>query len=300
MISADTLAAFFSESDTHLEVMEQSLLSLESGVTSELVNELFRAVHSLKGNAGLVGFTEIHAMASTMETVLDAVRKGEKKYDQSVKDGMYRDLDKIKAMVEKAGGASAPAPKAEEEKPKAVEPPPPPPPKEEKKPEPDVAQEQAEPPPAAVEAHKHPGGKQSFLTFNLKNEEYGIPITTVKEIIIKRHVTRVPNARSYVAGIMNLRGMVIPVIDSGCKLGMGLCAEKAENIIIVENEGSLTGLMVDMVRDIVTFEEEMIVEGRSSLGSLQSKFIQGVGKADKKNIILLDVHMFCDPTEKYF
>jgi len=293
-VSADTMAAFFSESDTHLEVMEQSLLSLENGVSTELVNELFRAVHSLKGNAGLVGFTDIHSLATDMETVLDGVRKGEKKYDQEVKDGMYKNLDRIKGMVEKARGGLNQAPKIEEPKPKAAVAKAP---KEQKEKQEDEQEHGA--PPVVVEHHKA-GGKQSFLTFNLRSEEYGIPIIAVKEIILKRNVTRVPNAKPFVAGIMNLRGMVIPVIDSGCKLGMGTNSDKAENIIIVENENTLTGLMVDQVKDIVTLEEEMIVEGKNSLGSLQSKFIHGVGKAEKKNIILLDVHAFCDPLEKYF
>ncbi|MBI3582166.1 MAG: purine-binding chemotaxis protein CheW, partial [Nitrospinae bacterium] len=144
------------------------------------------------------------------------------------------------------------------------------------------------------------GGRQSFLTFDLKSEEYGIPIVSVKEIILRRHVTRVPKAKKFVAGIMNLRGMVIPVIDSGCKLGMGADGANAENIIIVENEHAITGMLVDRVRDVVTLEENQIAEGTGSMGGPQGKFIRGVGRAVGKNLILLDVSDFCDPTEKYY
>lgn len=291
MASADAIEAFFSESDAHVEVMETTLLALESEFNAESVNELFRAVHSLKGNAGLVGFSDVHALATEMETLLDGVRKGDKKFDTNLREGLFKDLDKIKGLVEKAQGGPA-SPKAEEL-----------PSKPEPKRAPKVGEDAREPEHGAhapaVERPKT-GGRQSFLTFDLKNEEYGIPIVSVKEIILRRHITRVPKAKRFVAGIMNLRGMVIPVIDSGCKLGMVADGDKAENIIIVENEHAVTGMLVDRVRDVVTLEENQMVERLDSTGGLQSKFIRGVGRAVGKNLILLDVTHFCDPTEKYF
>ncbi|MBI3795202.1 MAG: chemotaxis protein CheW [Nitrospinae bacterium] len=302
---SDALSAFFLESDSHLEVIEQSLLGLEQAESAETINELFRAVHSLKGNSGLVGFMDIHAVATEMETLMDEVRKGKKKLTQDVKDALFKDLDKMKGMIEKARGGPS-ASKTEET---AEVAPPPPKPVEKPKaavnapvetaPAPAEGQEHPDTVPTHDARHRH-GGKQSFLTFNLGSEEYGIPITTVKEIILKRHITRVPNAKTYVVGIMNLRGMVIPVINSRVKLGKSAGAETAENIIIVEFESSITGVLVDCVKDIVAFEEDMIVSGKSVLGNMQSKFIEGVGKADKKTIILLDVANFCDPAEKYF
>jgi purine-binding chemotaxis protein CheW len=290
MASADALAAFFSESDAHIEVMEASLLKLESELNVESVNELFRSVHSLKGNAGLVGFSDVHALATEMETLLDGVRKGEKKFDPNLREGLFKDLDKIKGLVEKAQGGPA-SPKAEEL-----------PTKPEPKRAPKAGEDAREPERGAqAPAVERPKtrGRQSFLTFDLKNEEYGIPIVSVKEIILRRHITRVPKAKKFVAGIMNLRGMVIPVIDSGCKLGMGADGDNAENIIIVENEHAVTGMLVDRVRDVVTLEENQIIDG-PDLGGLQSKFIRGVGRAVDKNLILLDVTDFCNPNEKYY
>ncbi|MBI3581829.1 MAG: Hpt domain-containing protein, partial [Nitrospinae bacterium] len=113
MASAEAVAAFFSESEAHIEAMENSLLALESGFKAESVNELFRAVHSLKGNAGLVGFSDLHALAAEMETLLDGVRKGGRNFDPNLREGLFKDLDKIRGLVEKAQGAPA-SPKAEE------------------------------------------------------------------------------------------------------------------------------------------------------------------------------------------
>lgn len=289
MASPAALAAFFSESDTHIEVIEQSLIRLEKEKDNkEVINELFRAVHSMKGNAGLVGMTEVHQLSTQMETALDEARSGRGALGQDVKDKLFEDFDRIKALVEKARGV-APEQKAGQPASAADDPA-------------DAPHEGDEGHKEGAKAQKHaePGGKQSFLTFTIGKEEYGFPITSVREIILRRQITRVPNTKPFVRGIMNLRGMVIPVVDTRRKLGFAAGEDKAENIIIVENEGMVTGVLVDTVKDIASFEPDKMVSAEKALGAMKSEFVGAIGKAEKHSIMLLDIAKFCDPKERYY
>jgi purine-binding chemotaxis protein CheW len=144
----------------------------------------------------------------------------------------------------------------------------------------------------------------SFLTFALGKETYGIDIRSVREIILSKQLTRVPNAKGFVTGIMNLRGMVIPVIDAKKRLGFaplnGISNEESMNIIIVEEDGLRTGVGVDLVEDIVKFSKDMIVMSGQVLGSADSSYVHGMGKTDGKTIVLLDIKSFCGADEHYY
>ena len=297
MASPAALAAFFSETDTHTEVIEQSLIALEKdSANQEVINELFRAAHSLKGNAGLVGLTDIHAIATDMESILSDIRGTGGAVGQQVKDKLFEDLDRIKGLVEKARGGAGEAAAPRKDAPAAAAA------AEQDDEHPDDephggAREGGE---AEGQRPKHAGGRCSYLTFTLGREEYGFVITSVREIILRRHITHVPNTKDFVSGIMNLRGMVIPVVDAKRKLGFAASGDKAENIIIMENEGMVTGVLVDSVKDIVTFEEDMMVPARTALGAMKGDFIDRIGKADKHSILLIDTGKFCDIKEKYY
>lgn len=296
MASPAALAAFFSETDTHTEVIEQSLIALEKNSSNhEVINELFRAVHSLKGNAGLVGLTEIHALATDMESKLSEIRETGIAVEQQVKDKLFEDLDRIKGLVEKARGGSGEAAAARKDEPQA-------PAGDQDEEHHDDEHHEGGPEGAVAEGPrgKPAGGRCSYLTFTLGREEYGFVITSVREIILRRQITHVPNTKNFVAGIMNLRGMVIPVVDAKRKLGFAETDDKAENVIILENEGMVTGVLVDSVKDIVTFEENMMVAADTALGAMRGDFIDRIGKADKHSILLLNTGRFCDVREKYY
>lgn len=284
------VAAFFEESDSHLETMESSLLALEkkSG-NKELINELFRAAHSLKGNAGLVGLGEIHSTATIMETTLEERRQSGASVGQEQRDLLFSLLDTLKSQVEDARSLNKPVKidnvgtkkqgsnggDSDEDK--------------------NVKNTKS-----SEDAVNDKNEKQVFLTFMLDSEYYGIKINSVREIILRRHITHVPNAKHFVTGIMNLRGMVVPVIDAKKKLDFAVKNEdKAENIIIVEKGGSNTGILVDTVRDIVKLDKSAIVPAKVSLGGMESEYIMGVGQTEEAPVILLNLDLFCDPAEKY-
>ena len=284
--------AFFEESDTHLEVIESSLLALEKKNSDRgLIDELFRATHSMKGNAGLVGLTDIHQVSMEMEQILEEVRSAGKPVEQESRDRLFEFLDKIKGMIVAARG---PMPGGTIS---AVE-------VEESLPANKSATVKAPPQKETVKKTKKAKakGKQVFLTFMLDKELYGLEVSFIKEIILKRHITRVPNAKSYVTGIMNLRGMVVPVIDAKKKLAFPENGKDIDsrNIVILELNGLNTGVLVDSVKDIVTFDEGDISPINDSLDDISGDCILGIGRSGKEVVLLLDMEKFCSPTETYY
>lgn len=138
----------------------------------------------------------------------------------------------------------------------------------------------------------HKAGK--FLTFALDNEEYGIGVMKVKEIIGMMPVTRVPRTPDYVLGVINLRGKVIPVIDLRLRFGMETVEYTDRTcVIVVEIDGpsgsAMLGVVVDSVSDVVNIKEEDI-EGEMVFGtSLDTEYIFGMAKMEKGVKILVDI-----------
>ncbi len=133
-----------------------------------------------------------------------------------------------------------------------------------------------------------------YLTFALANEEYGLGVMKVKEIIGMMPVTRVPRTPNYVLGVINLRGKVIPVIDLRLRFAMETVEFTDRTcVIVVEIDGpsgsAMIGVVVDSVSDVLNIKEEDI-EGELSFGaSLDTEYIFGVAKMEKGVKILIDI-----------
>jgi purine-binding chemotaxis protein CheW len=129
-----------------------------------------------------------------------------------------------------------------------------------------------------------------FLTFVLGNEEYGIEILRVREIIGIMEITPVPQTPDYVKGVINLRGKVIPVIDQRIKFSMPEVEQTQETcVIVVEVKESLIGILVDNVSEVLDIGREEI-EATPQFGKeIDTQFIMGLGKTKGKLIILLDI-----------
>ena len=129
-----------------------------------------------------------------------------------------------------------------------------------------------------------------FLTFVLGNEEYGIEILRVREIIGIMEITPVPQTPDYVKGVINLRGKVIPVIDQRIKFSMPEVEQTQETcVIVVEVKESLIGILVDSVSEVLDIGREEI-EATPQFGQeIDTQFIMGLGKTKGKLIILLDI-----------
>ncbi|MBF0314835.1 MAG: purine-binding chemotaxis protein CheW [Oligoflexia bacterium] len=134
------------------------------------------------------------------------------------------------------------------------------------------------------------GGNQ-FVTFSIANEEYGIEIKSVQEIVGHRTLTYLPNSPRFVKGILNLRGNVIPVMDPRIKFSMQEVEyDKTSVIIIVKANQKNVGIIVDQIKDVLTIESNHIEDAPELSDRIDSKFINGIGKVGEKFVIILDVN----------
>ncbi len=133
-----------------------------------------------------------------------------------------------------------------------------------------------------------------YLTFSLANEEYGIGILKIKEIIGMMPITTVPQTPLFVKGVINLRGKVIPVIDLRLRFDMeGIDYTERTCIIVVEIMGKtgtvLIGIVVDSVSEVLNIKEEDIEDTPAFGTRLDTEFIMGMAKLDGGVKILLDI-----------
>jgi purine-binding chemotaxis protein CheW len=134
-----------------------------------------------------------------------------------------------------------------------------------------------------------------YMTFKLAQEEYGLRILRVREIIGIMDITRVPKTREFIRGVINLRGKVIPVVDLRLKFGMPKLEATDQTVIIVVqcsvSDGTLTmGVLVDEVLEVMSIEASQIEPPpRFGAGSSETEFVLGVGKSERRVIFLLDI-----------
>lgn len=129
-----------------------------------------------------------------------------------------------------------------------------------------------------------------YVTFTLEGEEYSVEILKVQEIIGYTNFTKVPNVPSFVRGVINLRGSVVPVVDLRLKFAM---AEKEYDkftvILILEVRGRVIGAIVDAVSDVVSLNESEIQPTPDFSSGIRVDFIKSMGRKDDKLIIMLDI-----------
>ncbi len=131
------------------------------------------------------------------------------------------------------------------------------------------------------------GGK--YLTFRVANEEYGLAILKVREIIGLMDVTPVPHMPRHVRGVINLRGKVVPVIDLRLKLGMPPAAPTAQTCIVVVDVGAPVGVIVDAVCEVLDVADSQIDPPPALGASVDTSFVLGLGKVRDGVKILLDI-----------
>jgi len=159
---------------------------------------------------------------------------------------------------------------------------------------------------AAVKAsHANTGQDTSELqlvTFLMGGEEYGVPISQIQEIDRLGKVTKVPKAARFIEGVTNLRGEVIPVLDTRKRFDLEVKAsDDRTRIIIVELGGVKTGLVVDSVREVLSLSKKDIAPPPEAIHTgVDQRFIFGIGKVDngKRMIVLLDVEKILSKDEQ--
>jgi len=129
-----------------------------------------------------------------------------------------------------------------------------------------------------------------YLTFALAEEEYGLEILKVREIISMSEITSVPKTPEFVKGVINLRGKVIPVIDLRLKFTMEEVPYTDETcIIVVDVDGIEMGIIVDHVSEVLDIASGDIEDAPEFGASVDIDFILGMGKAEGRVTILLDI-----------
>jgi len=128
------------------------------------------------------------------------------------------------------------------------------------------------------------------LSFRLGGEEYAISILKVQEIRGYDAVTRIANTPEYLKGVVNLRGIIVPVIDMRIKFNIGKATYDAFTVVIVLNINHHTiGMVVDSVSDVVTLTPDQIKPAPDLGAGVSGEYLQGLGTVGERMLILLDI-----------
>lgn len=139
------------------------------------------------------------------------------------------------------------------------------------------------------------GERVQYIVIKLGNEQYGIDIKYVDNIVRMQSITRVPHVPKYIKGVINLRGEVIPVLNLRLKMDL----EEVENtnssriIILKMEQYGVLGFIVDEVREVVTLSEAQIEKTSYDGTEEKQNFVFGVGKSNTDLVSLLDMNVVC-------
>ncbi|KAA3615447.1 MAG: chemotaxis protein CheW [Calditrichaeota bacterium] len=130
-----------------------------------------------------------------------------------------------------------------------------------------------------------------LVSFKLGNEEFGIDILAVQEIIRMIEITRVPNSPNFVEGVINLRGKVLPVVNLRKRLGLPVKEyDKSTRIVVVDLERKTVGFIVDSVSEVLRISSVVTEPPPQMVGRVDSEYITAVGKLEDRLVILLDLN----------
>ena len=129
-----------------------------------------------------------------------------------------------------------------------------------------------------------------FLTFRLGAEEYGIDILKVQEIRSYEPPTRIANAPAFIKGVVNLRGVIVPIVDLRLKLSCETAEYNSFTVVIVLNvKGRVVGAVVDSVSDVLALDAETIKPAPEMSSAIDTSFITGIGSVADRMLILMDI-----------
>jgi purine-binding chemotaxis protein CheW len=129
-----------------------------------------------------------------------------------------------------------------------------------------------------------------FLTFRLGAEEYGIDILRVQEIRSYEAPTRIANAPSFIKGVVNLRGVIVPVVDLRIKLNCEKVEYNGFTVVIVLNvHGRVVGAVVDSVSDVLELSQDLIKPAPEMHTTVDTSFITGIASVGERMLILMDI-----------
>jgi purine-binding chemotaxis protein CheW len=143
---------------------------------------------------------------------------------------------------------------------------------------------------AGTPATADAGSEREYLTFRLGNEEYGIDILKVQEIRGYDAVTAIANAPAFIKGVVNLRGIIVPIVDLRIKFAVGEARYDQFTVVIILNIGArVVGVVVDSVSDVLTLSSGQVKAAPEFATTLNTEYITGLGTVDQRMLILVDI-----------
>ena len=137
-----------------------------------------------------------------------------------------------------------------------------------------------------------------FLTLKLGPEEYGIEILKVQEIRGYETVTHIANAPEYIKGVINLRGIIVPIVDMRIKFNLGTPEYTQFTVVIILNvAGRVVGMVVDSVSDVLTLKADEVRPAPEFGATLDTQYIIGLGTLNGRMLILMDIEKLMSASE---
>ncbi len=140
--------------------------------------------------------------------------------------------------------------------------------------------------------------EEQYVTFYLDDEEYGVEIQKIKEIIGYRPSTRIPGFKNLVKGMINLRGVIFPLFDLRHKFNLPPKQyDKFSVIFVVEIAGRIMGVIVDTASDVISLSPEEILPTPNLSPSIRTEYLKAVAQQDDRLIVLLDLERILSEKE---
>jgi purine-binding chemotaxis protein CheW len=137
-----------------------------------------------------------------------------------------------------------------------------------------------------------------YLAFCLGEEEYGIAIHKVQELRGYDAVTKIANAPEFIKGVVNLRGIIVPIVDMRIKFNLGTPTYDQFTVVIVLNVGGcVIGMVVDSVSDVINLQPDQIKPAPEMGSAVQTEHLTGIGTVDERMIILVDIDRLMSSSE---
>lgn len=141
-------------------------------------------------------------------------------------------------------------------------------------------------------------GIQQAIVFSLGEQNFGVDVLDSREIIALKELTKIPEAPDFVEGVIDLRGEIVPIVDLFKRLKLaGDFKDNGNKVIIVSAGGTLLGIRVDEVKEIIRINDQDISETPDIIQNLNSSYIEGVARFNEKLLVILNLNRVFSPEE---
>jgi len=131
-------------------------------------------------------------------------------------------------------------------------------------------------------------GELQMVGFRVGQQSYALPIAAVREIVRPPEITAVPQAPEHVAGVMNLRGRILPVVDLRKRFGQPVAGSSKNRVLVIEMDGKLIGLLVDAASEVLKISPEAMEPSPRLFGENNERYVTGIARHLGRLVILLD------------